>query len=141
MKYIFKFNGKKILCEFYNQVIIINEELKQLIIGKNNNNITMVKGFFGKDKIYIKINNKTLEIYTLNTNNIFYPRYIFIFEDERYMINEINEFRKYELSNYIYNKNIKGHIKINDIITTDKNKSKIIGKIININEILKKKKE
>ena len=143
IKMIFKikYRKKELELSCYNKIIIVNEEIKNLM-----NNIThFVKEniIFINDYIAIPLEINILEIFKYQNNKrICYPRYIMIFEDKLYTDRAIEELNKEGLFNYLYKKNIKGHIDHN-VLYDDKGKK--LGEIINIfykfKEVNKKEKQ
>ena len=143
IKMIFKikYRKKELELSCYNKIIIVNEEIKNLM-----NNIThFVKEniIFINDYIAIPLEINILEIFKYENNKrICYPRYIMIFEDKLYTDRAIEELNKEGLFNYLYKKNIKGHID-HKVLYDDKGKK--LGEIINIfdkfKEVNKKEKQ
>ena len=135
IKIIFKvkYRTKELDLSCYNKIIIVNEEIKNLM--NNITNFIKENIIFINDYIAIPLKMNILEIFKYdNIKRICRPRYIMIFEDQLYTDRAIKELSEEGLFNYLYKKNMKGHIK-HEVIYD--NKRKKLGEIINISDMLK----
>ena len=128
-----KYRNKEINLPCYNKIIIVNEEIKKLMY--NVSNFINEEIIFINDSIAISLKENILEIFKYdNIKRVWKPRFIIIFEDQVYKERAIKELKNEGINNYLYKKNMKGHIGHEVLYNNNKKK---IGEIINVSDILK----